>query len=317
MIIITGPTAAGKTDFAIELASQIPSEIINMDMGQMYAPLSIGTAKPDWNSSLIQHHMFDIIKTPDNYTVVEYRKALLELIGDLKERKKIPIVVGGSLFYLKSLFFPPDQHVAQQQEHTIVQHDYQNKSTQMLWDELYAIDPIRASSVKKSDRYRIERALSLWRTTGKKPSECLLSYISPTPSYIILYVTRDRKELYHRIDQRVIAMMEQGWLDEVKNFIETPWQFFIQNKKIIGYNELVQFLTSSTKSEPDYQAVVNSIQQRSRRYAKRQDTFWRGLKRDLESCSRYHDSDQKPFIQEVNLSNTNQSEYIKAIIKKL
>lgn len=107
MIIISGPTAAGKSDFALELAEKIPSEIINMDMGQMYAALSIGTAKPDWQSSSIVHHLFDSIDSPRNYTVVEYRKNVLEILEGIWAKKKLPIVVGGSGFYLKSLFFPP------------------------------------------------------------------------------------------------------------------------------------------------------------------------------------------------------------------
>ena len=91
ILIVTGPTAAGKTDFALELASHIPSEIINVDMGQMYAPFSIGTAKPDWQSFSTPHHLFDIVTSPKNYTVVEYREAFLKLVSDIWSRKKIPI----------------------------------------------------------------------------------------------------------------------------------------------------------------------------------------------------------------------------------
>lgn len=317
IIIITGPTASGKTDFALELASHIPSEIINMDMGQMYTPFSIGTAKPEWRDCIVPHHMFDIINTPRNYTVVEYRNAVLKLITALWERKKIPIVIGGSMFYLKSLFFPPDQYVAQDKRAHFLQHDHTKESTQMLWERLFAIDPLRAQKINITDRYRIERALSVWETTGIKPSECTLQYTPPSPSYLLLYITRDRKELYERIDQRVLAMIKQGWLDEVYNFIGTEWQDFIQNKKIIGYNELVQFLTSMNKSDAEYEKVISLIQQRSRHYAKRQETFWRSLKKELERYSNCHNGVIKPIIKEINMTHVQLHECIEAIKLKL
>jgi tRNA dimethylallyltransferase len=317
-IIITGPTAAGKTDFAMELARHIPSEIINMDMGQMYTPLSIGTAKPEWRSHPIPHHMFDIIDTPSNYTVVEYRKQVLDIMNALWKQKKFPLVVGGSSFYLKSLFFPPDQHVAENVKNNFSQQDemWSHLSTPLLWQELFAIDPTRAEKINNNDRYRIERALSLWRMTGKKPSECTLNYMPPS-SYILLYITRDRKELYQRIDARVVEMMRQGWLEEVRSLLETEWCSFIQNKKIIGYNELIHFLTSSDQSALAYEAMIAEIQQRSRHYAKRQDTFWRSLCNQLKIHASYHNGFKKPIIREVNLSRDSQDEYIKGIVSEI
>lgn len=104
-IIIYGATGTGKTDFALEIARRTPAEIINMDIGSFYAPLTIGTAKPNWRNEAVVHHLFDIIDEPCNYTVVAYRQACLELVRDIVSRNKLPIIVGGSGFYLKSLFF--------------------------------------------------------------------------------------------------------------------------------------------------------------------------------------------------------------------
>jgi tRNA dimethylallyltransferase len=316
MIIISGPTAAGKSDFALELAQRIPSEIINMDMGQMYTPLSIGTAKPDWSSSPIVHHLFDSIDTPRNYTVVEYRKRVLELLEQLWAKKKLPIVVGGSGFYLKSLFFPPDQHVAENEKYLLVQQNLSLMTTSTLWNELFAIDPVRAEKINKNDRYRIERALLLWYAVGKKPSDCTLSYMPPA-HYLLLYVTRERKELYQRIDQRVIEMMRSGWIEEVRDLLDTDWSSFIQNKKIIGYNELIDFLTTSTQSPIEYEEMVAKIQQRSRHYAKRQDTFWRNLYKQLLLNIGYHKGFKIPFIKEVCLSQGSQNKYIESIVSKI
>src|SRR5579863_9779399 len=107
MLIVYGPTGVGKTDVALAIAQHIPAEIINMDMGQFYTPLSIGTAKPDWKNSPIPHHLFDIIDTPINYTVAEYRTMLYKTVQEVIGRGNLPILVGGSGFYLHSLLFPP------------------------------------------------------------------------------------------------------------------------------------------------------------------------------------------------------------------
>src|SRR3990172_4748508 len=103
MLIIYGPTGVGKTDMALAIAERMPSEIVNMDVGQFYTPLSIGTAKPAWRSSPVPHHLFDILDTPKNITVVEYRTLLLKKINEIRDRGNLPIVVGGSGFYLYSL----------------------------------------------------------------------------------------------------------------------------------------------------------------------------------------------------------------------
>jgi tRNA dimethylallyltransferase len=109
VLIITGPTAVGKTDFALEIARYLPAEIVNADMGQLYTPLAIGTAKPDWKTFTIKHHLFDLIDGPENFTVMRYYQQATATILDIARRGKIAIVVGGSGFYVKSLLFPPRQ----------------------------------------------------------------------------------------------------------------------------------------------------------------------------------------------------------------
>ena len=145
-LIIYGPTAVGKSSFAESLAEKIPSELVNLDIGQFYKPLTIGTAKPDWRSSAIVHHLFDCLSEPINFTVVEYRKKILILLQDIWKRNKIPILVGGSGFYLKSLFFPP------QKSPTIKQSDaYLFIPDNKLWDHLNVIDSVRAAAIDKND----------------------------------------------------------------------------------------------------------------------------------------------------------------------
>src|SRR5579872_1696164 len=162
------------------------------------------------------------------------------------QRGKIPILVGGSAFYLRSLFFPP---IAHQADYAALQ-DESN-----LWDQLNAIDSDRASKIPKRDTYRI------------KPSELRPVYNSPTDSFLMICLTRDRQELYERINERVVQMLDQGWMQEVEQLIDTEWEQFILDKKIIGYDEILLYLKNNDRA---YDALIATIQKRTRNYAKRQ-----------------------------------------------
>src|SRR5579863_8271250 len=195
ILIFYGPTGVGKTNIALSIAARIPSEIINMDVGQFYTPLSIGTAKPDWENEPVTHHLFDIIDSPRNYTVVEYRTSLQNKIREIVERGNLPIIVGGSSFYLHSLFFPPSLHIPENSQSSIPFDDYS-------WDALYAIDPQRAMSIDKNDPYRIMRALDIWNKTGKIPTSTTPEY-DPIADFSLIYVIRDTQELNKRINDRI------------------------------------------------------------------------------------------------------------------
>ncbi len=300
MLIIYGPTAVGKTELANELAQQMSAEIINMDVGQFYAPLTIGTAKPDWRNAKVPHHLFDIIDEPRNCTVAEYRTLVSETLEKVWGNKALPILVGGSGFYLKSLFFPPLVQVR-------VKRDYPTDVD--LWQLLYDIDPERAAEIDRHDIYRIKRALDIWYATGEKPSAYQPQY-DPLAPAIIINVTRERQELRKRIDTRVIEMIEAGWVDEVAQLQETEWKAFIQEKKIIGYNELFEYLAAK-KTAKKLEQVVRKIQARTRQYAKRQITFWRMLERALRQAAQSVDT--PVTVESVNLTSIDLHLYIKQL----
>ena len=306
IIIICGPTGVGKSDFAEQLAQQVSGEIVNMDLGQFYTPLSIGTAKPDWANAKVSHHLFDILDTPKNFTVVEYRQRLLETCNELFKRDVMPVVVGGSLFYLKSLFFPPMGDSVNN-----APSDTQHSST---WEELQAIDPDRAAVLHKNDTYRINRAMEIWRSKGIKPS--LYHPMLELPhNVILLYLTRNRDDLYARIDKRVIMMMQAGWLDEVR-LLDKKWELFLHEKKLIGYNELLHYL--NTPGDVDFEEIIRIIQQRSRHYAKRQETFWRGFERALNTAYQQVQNPQCTLeIDSVNLTLCDVDLYIKQLLDRL
>lgn len=310
IIVLFGPTAVGKTDVSFAISEHINTEIINMDVGQFYTPLSIGTAKPDWKEVQPKHHLFDILDTPRNFTVLEYRQRLTQLLEEIWARNNVPLIVGGSGFYLYSLLFAVQDGL----DFMNVDDLYKDKDP---WNALYEIDPERALQINKHDTYRILRALSIWHTTHKKPSTNKPVY-DPVSSYIVFNLERNRDEIYDRINKRVVAMLEAGFLKEVSLLKDSEWEPFLEEKKIIGYNDLLLFLKSHDQTELSLNKTVELIQKKTRNYAKRQITFWRMLKKKLsliETC----DNVKKGFFKEINLSDdfslNSVISYCNAIIK--
>jgi tRNA dimethylallyltransferase len=307
IIILFGPTGVGKTDVANKIAQQIPVEIINLDMGQLYIPLNIGTAKPDWQSSQIPHHLFDVINEPRDCSVIAYRNMVIPLVNAIWSRGNIPLLVGGSGFYLRSLLFSQSAAVGKQE-------DFENVPESELWDHLYRVDPERAAHINKLDIYRIKRALNIWQQTGQKPSKFIPHY-EPIAPFFLLCLTRDRDELYARIDQRVLAMMHAGWLAEVEQLLDTLWQDFLRKKHIIGYDNLIEYLGSEKRPEQLSQ-TIEQIKQRTRHYAKRQMTYWRLLQRELHPY--LHQQENKlPQLTAIDLTSTDIDLYINKLLIRL
>lgn len=303
VVFVTGPTGVGKTQFVDVLSLKIPIEIINMDVGQLYAPLSIGTAKPDWKNHPIPHHLFDYCEEPRNITVAEYRMRAQELIILIQQRGKMPVFVGGSLFYLKSLFFPV-AHYGESSTNVLLPDD-----PQKLWDLLHTYDPVRAQSIDANDVYRLNRALEIIHTTGVTPSSMRPVY-DPIAPGLILFLTRDRSDLYTRINIRTQTMIEQGWEDEVRN-LDQAWKTFLCQKKLIGYNEIITWADPNQ----DQKTLVSRIQQRTRMYAKRQETFWRSFKKQLMEAQK-----QGKFPVEycqINLTSMDLGLYLKQLELRL
>lgn len=278
MLIICGPTGAGKTDFSYRLAQAYPIEIINADIGQFYTPLSIGTAKPAWQASPIPHHLFDILNQPVNLSVTEYRNLIEETIIQIWQRNAIPVIVGGSMFYIKTLFFPPSQvNVHVDSAECFVRDAL---PSQELWDILADIDPKRASCLHKNDHYRIQRALNLWRASGILPSSLQPTFM-PIAQFHMTYFARNRHDLYCAINQRTHTMFEHGWVNEVAS-LSQEWKEFLRYKKLLGYPDIIACLEHNNCEHcKDNTSLRATIQQKTRNYAKRQEIFWRSLKKSI------------------------------------
>lgn len=274
VVIISGLTASGKTDFSWQLARQIPCEIINADVGQFYTKFSVGTAKPDWQNQKVPHHCFDLLSSPKDLSVFDFRKIVLDKIKIIWGKNKIPIIVGGSLFYVKSLFFPLEDFAAfDELQKSFTQGESNNK---LLWNRLNAIDPERARSLHINDTYRIKRALTIWEKTGVKPS-----YYKPRfdPKFHarLVFIDLPKKIIYEKINKRTEQMIKDlGWIEETEGLINTEWEGFLKNKKLIGYPEIINWIKNGKKVE-EMNGLIDDIQTKTRRYAKRQLTFWEGF----------------------------------------
>jgi len=184
-----------------------------------------------------------------------------------------------------------------------------------LWEKLREIDPCRAKKVHKSDVYRIKRALSIWDQTGKKPSEFRPSFCPPI-NFSLVCLTREREELYNRINVRTGQMMGEGWVKEVMSLCSTPWEQFLRKKKFIGYDLLLDYLYNPTAYQ--FEKAVALIKNRTRHYAKRQETFWKSFDRQLKEALEAHsESDFYGETRSINLTLSDRDLYIKQLLKML
>ena len=292
VLFVYGATGVGKSGFAEELASRMPAEIINMDVGQFYVPLTVGTAKPQWRDASVTHHLFDVIDTPRDFTVTEYRAHLQQAVREVWNRGNQPIVVGGSGFYLSSVLFPP-------RDDSVPVIGSLPVGMDVSWDALNAIDPQRAQELHPNDHYRIERALAIWHSNAGQPSSMKPQY-DPLFPWVLIHVDRDRDQLYSRINQRTHEMFAEGFLDEVRSIVGTEWEQFVLRKKLIGYPEVCDYIRNGEQAS-DLPKVIERMQQLTRHYAKRQGCFWRGLKKRLD---KHASGEGRPvFVQEFDLAD--------------
>ena len=307
IIIVTGPTAVGKTALVEELAKHIPITIINADMGQLYTKLSIGTAKPDWRNSFIPHYLFDIIDEPCHYTAATYRQDCTQSILDAWRDNRLPIIVGGSLFYIQGLLWSFSR-ASQTVSAAIDRSTYS-------WELLASIDPARARALHPHDTYRIHRALDIWFSTGTLPSHCLPVYDPLCSEFGIVYLTRTREQLYRRINERAQEMVKAGLLKEVASLMGTEWESFIGKKGIIGYRALFEYCKGPLGKDSLVHAL-DRMSQETRHYAKRQISFWRMLQQKLKNNGYFSDSFEAgsaSVIEEIDLTFADHDLYLKQL----
>lgn len=314
VFIITGPTASGKTAFVDQLAQLLDCEVINVDVGQFYTPLSVGTAKPDWKKFDYPCHLFDILDEPKDLTVVQYRTMVLEKVKEIQNRGRTPVLVGGSLFYIKSIFFPP--HKLEQQD-TPHEELYAHLKSEELWDLLNSIDPDRAAQIHKNDIYRLKRALEIWQKTGQKPSTFVPALKVPFNT-VLVSIVPEREVLRDRIKKRTVEMIEkEGWIDEARKLMGTQWEDFLHIKGLIGYPEIFEWIKNGAHND-QLDVLIDTIQLETIHYAKRQLTFLNGFIQLIKKHQEHNKQEEFTIIAEKLEQITKQEiEQIATLTKRL
>ncbi|MED1472563.1 tRNA (adenosine(37)-N6)-dimethylallyltransferase MiaA [Bacillus salipaludis] len=274
LLVIIGPTAVGKTKLSIEMAKRFEGEIISGDSMQIYRGMDIGTAKikPEEMEG-IPHHLIDIREPDESFSVAEFQQLVRAKISEIAEKGKLPIIVGGTGLYIQSVIYDYQFSDAAADEKFRLQLEERakNEGVEVLHQELTQIDSESAGQIHPNNVRRVIRALEIYHCTGKKVSD-VQSEQQPDLLYetALIGLSMDREILYKRINMRVDLMMEEGLLTEVKQLHDQELRD-CQSIQAIGYKEIYDYLDGIISLE---QAVEN-LKQNSRRYAKRQLTWFR------------------------------------------
>ena len=273
ILAIVGPTAIGKTSTAIDLATELNAEIISGDSMQIYREVKVGTAKPtSEEQALIKHYLVDVQSVYEPYSVKDFVDQAQQAVSEIAHKSKLPILVGGTGFYVNALL--NRMQLGEVNEHTQAVDDYwqsylDKNGEAALWQELAKQDQVTASRIPVTNSRRVLRALTVIKRTGKKFSE-QQTQIKPRYDYLIFGLNSDRQEIYHRIDLRVDQMMDAGLLDEAR-FIYDNRQKEYQVLQAIGYKEFFPYFEGNKELDD----CVKGLKTASRRYAKRQLTYFR------------------------------------------
>ena len=278
VIVIVGPTCSGKTRLSLILAEKLKSEIISADSRRVYKYLTIGTAKPSANElRIIKHHFIDELEPNEEFNADLFSKRAKEIISRLIEKDSIPIVVGGSGLYIKALVDGITQTVVSNKllrnELLELRKKYGNA---YLYDELKKIDPISAEKMLPQNWKRVIRAIEVFKLTGKPIwQHHIENPIQQEFEFFQYGLKWDRKKLYQNIECRVDEMIKNGFIEEVKMILDKGYSKEINSLNTLGYKEIIDLLDGKLT----FNEAVNRIKINTRRFAKRQMTWFNADKR--------------------------------------
>ena len=276
LIILTGPTAVGKTQLSLKLADRIGGEIISADSMQVYETMDIGTAKikPSMMQG-IKHHLIDICKPWEDFNVVKFSSLAKAAIDEIVKKNKIPIIVGGTGFYIQAVLY--DIHFTENQEDNKYRRELEaiarEQGSERLHEMLRQIDSISADLIHRNNSKRVIRALEYYQQTGEPISKHNQEERNRNSPYEFHYfvLTEKREDLYRKIDQRVDEMMEQGLVEEVRRLIQQGCDHTMVSMQGLGYKEIVLYLSGQISLEQ----AVYQIKRDTRHFAKRQLTWFK------------------------------------------
>jgi len=274
-VVLTGVTGSGKSAVALELAEHLGGEIVGLDSMTLYRGLDIGTAKPTAaDRTRVPHHLIDVLDPWESGSVAWWLDRAAQACADIRRRGKVPMFVGGTPFYLKALLHglfeapPVDPAIRAKWE-----AEAERVGGAALHAKLAAVDPKAAAKLHPNDMRRVVRALEVFDATGTRLSELQTSWELPPAPIPCVVLDWPREELYRRIDARVLAMLDGGWLDEARALLGLPKPLSAEARQALGYRDLFDFLAYGG-NWPD---TVATIQTRTRQFAKRQLTWFRAL----------------------------------------
>jgi len=273
VIAIVGPTAVGKSELALHLAQYFPVEIISADSRQVYRYMDIGTNKPSTaERESVPHHVIDVVEPDQDFSLAMYQRLAIKALKAIQQKGKLPLLVGGSGLYVWSLVegwkiphVPPDRKRRSKLEARAKQEGSQN-----LYQELKDIDPIAAVKINPSNTRRIIRALEIYHATGQRPSQ-LQRKEAPDFPILLIGLTRERSELYRRIDWRVDKMIQMGLVEEVEQLLKKDYNLSLPSMSGIGYRQICQFL----QGEMTLPQAIDKIKYETHRLARHQYAWFR------------------------------------------
>jgi len=273
VIAIVGPTAVGKSELALHLAQYFPIEIISADSRQVYRYMDIGTNKPSpAERASVPHHLIDVVEPDEDFSLAMYYQLAIEALKAIRQKGKLPLLVGGSGLYVWSLVegwkipqVPPDQQLRRQLEARAEKED-----SQSLYKELQDIDPVAAAKINPSNIRRIIRALEIYQTTGQ-PSSQLQRKEAPDFPILLIGLTQGRSELYRRIDWRVDKMIQRELVEEVEQLLKKGYSPSLPSMSGIGYKQIGQFL----RGEMTLPQAIDKIKYETHRLARHQYAWFR------------------------------------------
>lgn len=274
ILIICGPTASGKTALAVECAKLLNSEVISADSLYIYKELNVGTAKPDESEMQgVKHHLIDVCEPNQEFSVSDYKNLALPIIEDLLSKGKIPVVCGGTGFYINSILF--DLSYGKSQANLEAREKYKKLAEEFgneyVYNILKELDPKTAEKLHFNDVKRVIRALEIYESGTKKSD--IVDDLTPKYDYKAYSINFDREILYDRINLRVDKMIENGLIEEIKSLLAMGIDETNQCMQGIGYKEILGYL----KGEISLEDALNLIKLNTRHYAKRQITFFKRL----------------------------------------
>lgn len=281
LLVIAGPTACGKTEAAIRVARCVGGEIISADSMQIYRGLDVGTAKPTQaERQAARFHLVDCVDLDQPFTVADFQREASQVIREVHGRGNLPILCGGTGLYIRALLrhfdFPPAENGDGTQVRRELEAELSNLGSQVMHRRLNAADPDAAARISPADSKRIIRALEVVRITGSAVSGQRRVDATPAVNYNAAYLvlSRPREALYQGIDARVDAMLRDGWLDEVRSIHARGFQPALPSLQALGYRQMLQWL-HFPEPRPNFSDAVETIKRETRRFSKRQMTWFR------------------------------------------